>query len=231
MKELFELAFSPINLVYTILLLVIILYWITVFIGIFSLDSFDVDVDTDIDVDVDVDVDVDADIDADVDADADVSGNTGGGGWFLYTLAFFNIGKVPFMLFMSFLTLFIWTAGLLVNHYIGHNSPLFGALIFVPNILVGLFVTKLITTPLKAVFKDHQNEFESSGDIMGKICALTTSVDDKSVGQARIPSETGAPLIIRVRANEGHQMAKGDKGLIIDYEETKKLYTIEPFFD
>ena len=82
MQELLQAAFSPPNIVFTTLLLVVLLYWASVFMGLLDMGSFDVDLDVDLDVDVD--------IDADVDADADVSA-----GGIAGILHFFNVGQVP----------------------------------------------------------------------------------------------------------------------------------------
>ena len=90
MQELLQAAFSTPNIVFTVLLLVVMLYWVSVFMGLLDMGSFDVDID------VDMDVDVDVDIDADVDADAEV---TGGG--LAGILHFFNLGQVPFMVIMN----------------------------------------------------------------------------------------------------------------------------------
>ncbi|RMG67737.1 MAG: hypothetical protein D6722_12680, partial [Bacteroidetes bacterium] len=104
MTELYELSISPPNLPYTILLGLMVVYWLTVIIGAIDLDflDFDVDVDTDVDVDAEVDTEVE------VDGEADGAGGVSGAGWFLTTASFFNLGSVPFMIFMSFLCLSLW---------------------------------------------------------------------------------------------------------------------------
>ena len=81
MKELFDFAFSPPVITYSILLMVFLLYWMTVIIGVFDFSSLDFDIDIDADVDMDVDVDVDADTDVDA---------SGGGSIVLVVLSFFN---------------------------------------------------------------------------------------------------------------------------------------------
>lgn len=223
--ELIQAAFSSVNLVYTTLFCLILLYWLTVFIGFLDFSSLDIDVD------VDADVEVDVDIDADIDADAD-TGVSSGGSVFLSFLAFFNIGKVPFMIFMSFFALFFWVIGILGNRYIGEGSVNFGLIWFLPNLFVSLLLSKFATQPLRGVFKDQENEFNTSKDILGKICIAKFPVDANSVAQAEVPSQTGgASITIKVRTNEGMTIAKGEKGLVIDYDEEKNIYILEPFFD
>ena len=55
MIELISIAFSPLNIVFTVLLILIVLYWITVILGVLDVDLFDIDFDTDVDVDAEVD--------------------------------------------------------------------------------------------------------------------------------------------------------------------------------
>ena len=53
MMELVTAAFLPVNFVLTVLLILVVLYWLMVIIGALDADLFDIDFDTDVDVDVD----------------------------------------------------------------------------------------------------------------------------------------------------------------------------------
>ena len=53
--KIYEAAFSSVNLPYTILLIVILVYWCVVIIGLVDIDAFDIDLETDLDVEGDVD--------------------------------------------------------------------------------------------------------------------------------------------------------------------------------
>lgn len=66
-----------------VLLLVVMLYWVSVFMGLLDMGFFDVDLDVDMDVDVDVDVDIDVDVDVNVEVI---------GGGLVGILYFFNFG-------------------------------------------------------------------------------------------------------------------------------------------
>ena len=95
MRELLEFAFSGINLVPTVLMIFVIIYWFIVILGIVDIDSLDFDLDMDLDAD------------ADLDADVDVGGLSS-------VLAFFNIGHMPLMVFVTFFTLPLWAISLLI---------------------------------------------------------------------------------------------------------------------
>lgn len=227
MSEFFNNAFGPQNLVYTILLLLVLFYWFTVVVGVFDVDSFDVDVDVDVDIDVDVDVDVDADADVD-------GGSSGSVNPFFKFLAFFNIGKVPFMIFLSFLVLFLWTGGMLANKYLnidqqGMPSALFGLVMFLANFCVGIFLTKAVTQPMRGLFKETTSEFETRDDILGKVCEIIVRTSHTGIGQAELQGEKEAAILLSVRSQEELTLNKGDKALIISYDEEGEFYYVTPF--
>ena len=64
MGELLQACVSLANLPYTILLGLVLLYWVSVIVGVFDLDSGTPDMDADADLDMDADADVDMDADA-----------------------------------------------------------------------------------------------------------------------------------------------------------------------
>lgn len=221
MLILFEASFQSVNLFYTVLLLLIFLYWITVFIGLLDINSIDVDIDTEVDVEVDAEVDADTEVDTEAEAEAGLNP-------MLAFLAFFNLGKVPFMIFMSFLSLFMWVGSLLGNYYLSSNIPYFPLAWILPNLLISLSLTKFCTAPLKKVFEDTENEFKNNQDIVGKIGIATLSIDDNSTSQVRIPSQDGSPLLIRVKTTEGKEIQKGEQAIVVHYDEEKKCFLVEP---
>ena len=138
MQELLHAATSPVNIIFTSLLVVVLIYWLSVIVGALHIDSFDFDFDHDVDVDLEIDHDIDVDHDVDVDGGHEV-------GWFAGALHFFNFGRVPFMVIMTFLVLSMWSISILGNYYIGGNSWSFAAILFFPNLAISLLITKIIT--------------------------------------------------------------------------------------
>lgn len=72
MEAFFQIAFSFPTVVYTVFLLVSVVYWVMMIAGLVDLDAFDLDLDLDMDGDVDLELDFGADADMDADFDADV---------------------------------------------------------------------------------------------------------------------------------------------------------------
>ena len=213
MKDLFELALSPIHFPLTLLLLAILLYWLAVIVGLLDFSLFDFDVDFDVDTDLDKSIHVDV--------------KTGRKG--LNWLSFFHLGKVPFMVFLSFLTLFLWSGSILGNYYLGNQSVATAALLLIPNLVISLLLTKLVTFPLIRVFSDGKNEFETNRDVIGRTCVVLLTASNLKVGQAEVESASGVPLLLTVKTTEGPPIRRGEKGLVIDYDDASHTYLIEPF--
>jgi hypothetical protein len=220
MKELIDLSFSSPHLPITVLLLVILLYWFTVILGVLDFSFLDFDADVDVHADVSADVHLDKNIHVDVKPKR---------GIFAHLLAFFNLGKVPFMVWMSFLILFVWCGSILSNYYLNNESVGFALILLVPNLIISLLLTKLLTAPLVRVFSDGKNEFERNTDLIGKPCTVLLSANEMKVGQAEVLSATGVPVLLTVKTTEGKPLRRGEKGLVIDYDAASHTFLIAPF--
>ncbi len=218
MTELLHFAFAPVNIPFTLLLILVLLYWASVIMGVLDLGSLDVDADvhTDLHHDIHVDKGVNVEVDTHV-------------GWFGVVLAYFNVGAVPFMIILSFVALFLWVGAMLGNHYLGGGNAWVSLLLLVPNLLMSLFLTKLVTNPLKWVFREEKNEVESNHGLIGRTCTVLLPVNDGKIGQAEVAIQRGAPLLLTVRTTTGNRLARGEKGLIIDYDKNAHTYLIEPY--
>ncbi|MBX2874463.1 MAG: DUF1449 family protein [Saprospiraceae bacterium] len=216
MQALLHEALLPVNIFFTILLVFVMLYWLTVLVGAIDLHSFNFNVD------------IDADVDADVDVDTDVDSHNGGS-WLSGSLQFFNFGRIPFMIVFSFLTLCMWALSILYNYYWGQGSWGTAAILFFPNLALSLLTTKLITTPLIPVFK-HFDGSEKAIDYIGQECTLTLPVSGTNLGQAEVLIDDN-PLLVNVKSAEGNALKRGTKALIINEIEGGKYFEIRALID
>ena len=215
MNELIQTAFSSVNLIFTFLMVLVLLYWLFIIIGALDFGSFDVEFDMDADIDTDIDVDADG----------------GEVGWVSGSLAFFNFGKLPFMVIMSFLVLFSWSISVLVNYYLGGGSILFAIALFFPNLFVSLCLTKLITTPLLPVFKNLDSGIEPV-DYIGLPCKLVLPASSKKLGQAEVNFDNN-PLLVNVKVDHESSVEfnKGDEAIIVRKAKSKPYYIIQKITD
>lgn len=218
MREVFEVSFSPGNLPYTILLGVVLFYWLTVMIGALDISFLDVDLDTDVDVDLDVDADMEADVDG-----ADGTFST------LDTLlTFMNLRDIPFMIMFSVFSLILWMGALIGNHLLGDNSWMFYILAFFPNVIGSLLITKVVTMPLRPFFRAFKDTGDARVEILGQICTMVTDADTTRLGQAEV-TLSGAPLRLNVKTWKNRALKKGDRAIVIEKSENGDYYIVEEF--
>ncbi len=222
MKEIFESSFSGINLIPTILLVLVILYWITVFLGLLDTSSLDVDIDSHAHLDFDNDNDFDTDSHL-----QGPEGIAGGPNFIVKTLLFFNIGKIPFMILFSFIALPLWVISLLINHILHNNSIIVSMLFLLPEIVVSMMIAKIITIPLVSVFQKMDVETGQFEDFTGKTAVVKIAVDKDRDGQVELTRNNSNVLLIARSVNE--TINAGEHVLIIEYNKEEKYYTVEPF--
>ena len=236
MFEFIEICLQPVNLPFSILLMVVMMYWVLFVLGTVGLDMLDFDVDADVEVDLDVDLDVDADLALESgDADLDVDAGSGEVAHFhpvLSMLRFVNIGEVPTMIVASVLILCMWSINLLANYYLNQPFSTMLALGMLVPVFVGAAVsTKLLTLPLRAVFRRANDGIAKPTQFVGKRCTVVSQEVTTKYGQAELlQDETNAtPITINVRSKPEQTLTKGAEALIVDHDEEKDTFLIVPF--
>ena len=223
MKELIYFAFLPVNIGFTIFLLLMTLYWIMVIIGLLDIDVFDINLDTDLDADADIDLDLD------VNTEADIDGEIAGGGMFHSILHFFYIGEVPVMLLLSILILCMWVFVITGNYYLNRNgSFLIAVPIYLVSLVASAFTARLFATPLRKIYIFYNKDYNETKDVVGRMCCVTTTeVTADKMGQAEVKTE-GAPIILNVIARGDSVLKKGDQAVVLERNEEKGIYYIVP---
>lgn len=230
MNELFQAAFSAVNIVPTVLLLLILIYWIFVIIGAMDMDtiSVDLDADTDVGFDVDADFDLEADVEADVDADADAHG-VGSVAFLNSILTFFNLGKIPFMVWLSFLIIPMWVLSILFNYYLHNTSMLLSLVVLIPILVVSLIVSKVLTQPIAAMFEKINKNSDDKFKYAGNVCTVLMKATHNRFGQAEVKKNGNIYRVNIITKEDGVALEKGQTALIIEYQIDKKCYLVEPY--
>ncbi|NJO91231.1 MAG: YqiJ family protein [Chloroflexia bacterium] len=211
--------------------------------GMLDMGTVDLDVDTDVDVDVDVnvdvhaEVDVDADIDADVDADVHAEADTdidhggevhaGGPGVVMQSLIFFNVGKVPLLVLLSFIAIPFWIMALVVNYYLKVDSFGLSLLLAIPEFILSLFIAKVFTEPIAKLFKNMDEEFGKGLDYIGKTAYARFDIEENKDGQIEIDIKS-TTNVLTARSTSG-SIKKGEQVLIVDQNKKEGYYLVEPF--
>ncbi len=215
MRELLDAAIAAQNSIPTALLGLVMIYWLTVMLGALDFEFLDFDIDTDIDTDVDVDVDASADSQVGI-------------SWFNSIMVFFNLSRVPFMIFLTALALPIWVICILTNYYLGITTFVGGLITLIPAFIIGLFLAKFITFPFVKLFEHLEKDDKESKSAVGKICITSTEVSENKIGQAKVDT-SGSPLLLNIVTPAGITMKNGDSALVIEYLKDRNIYLVEPY--
>ncbi|MBO0359369.1 hypothetical protein J0X19_15505 [Hymenobacter sp. BT186] len=216
MTELLHAAVSPPNLLPTTLLVFVLLYWLTVIIGLLDFKTLDLHTHHDFDLPHATHVAPDS------------SGM--GVSWLNNALAFFNLGRVPLMVFLSFVALPLWVGSILLNYYLGNTSLLVGLLLLLPLFIGSLLLAKVLTLPFVHLFAALERNHDSGAQPLGKVCTVLLPTTHDRLGQASVRLLNGAPLVLNVRAASATtELRKGESALVIDYDTTRRCYLIEPY--
>jgi hypothetical protein len=207
MNELFEASLRFPVVVFTIGLGIVLVYWVFVLLG-----ALDIDLLGGGDHDV-----------------GDVGGHgvahdghhVDGDGVF----AKLGLGVVPITITVSLIMLVGWTGSLILMHHFGHLPWLSYALL--PGMLVAsMLVTSVLVRPLAPVFKIREGK--SNREYVGHTVTISTATVDEKFGHASVEDAGGTTLDIDVRCDQPGKFARGDKAIIIEFDEDRQAYLVEP---
>ena len=227
MQEFLQIILNLPTVVFTILLGVISLYWVTVIVGVLDIDLFDMDADIDADIDMDVDVDVDMDADIDADADVDVDGVSG----VVSVLDALGLVGVPLTISLSLFTFFNWCATFLGSYALGAGqaalSPVKATGVLAGSIALSLLMTSLSVKPLRPLFRSKAGA-KVGQTIVGHTVKIISGSVDMRHGRAEMPLE-GSTLNLSVRCERpDNGLARGAEALVIAYDAAQHIYLVEP---
>jgi hypothetical protein len=203
--ELYHAAFHVVNLPSTLLLILVLLYWVTVILGVMDLSSLDMDVEL-------------PEVDADLGGDAAPAG-------FEAFLEYFNVRYVPISILFSLFALSFWVIGMTANSLLNPGlNGVIGLVIFAGNLVVSAHATKYLSMPFIPLFKSMRTEATDNRDLVGSRVIVTSSKADASYGQAEIRGD-GPPVTLFVRT-EGEEILKGTEAVILQHQSEKDIYII-----
>lgn len=212
------------NAVMTVIMGVLVLYWLFALIMGAGVDDMDLGFDFDVDVDApEPEADIEADGAGEDDTDLPQKESPG---FFMKFLAFMNVGRVPFMLILSAWKFFTWIGTLITTQFV--DVTRWGAwslLILVPLLFIALFFTKLFTNPLAKFFKAIGYKGEEEIDFLGRSGKMVSRIQGDKIGCAEVIVDKD-PIRLNVRSIDGSELNYGDYILITDESADKKIYLV-----
>ncbi len=208
MLEFLQECIAGPNLFATILLCLMLAYWLFVIFGVLGLETFDLDVDAEIEV-------------GGVDTGAEASFDFGD------ILRFFHLGEVPVMIFVSFFSVFFWIATITTNHYLNDELNFVVMFWYIgPCSLAALFLTKLVIMPMVPLFRTGGSPAKSREKLIGEKAVVSTKELNDKFGQIKIHQD-GPPIVLNARVENGHELMKGDVVEIIRHVAEGDLYIVK----
>jgi len=212
MSQFLHFTFSSPNLLATFILCFCVLYWLIVMLGAIDMDFIDFDIEMEADTDVDM-----------------TGGTEAGVAWMNKVLYFFNLGRVPFMVWLSIIGLIAWFCTTTVNFLLGFDSFVIGSLVFLGSIVAALVIAKPLTYPLVKVF-DALEKSDALKSVIGQMGEVLYPNKGKSPGEAEIVHEGSHIKIFILPSGEEIKLERGQKVLVISKSDTgSKTYIVEPY--
>ncbi len=217
MKELIEISFSPVMAFFSIMSVVMLLYWMAVILAGLDPDLFSIDFDSDMDTDLDSNT-----------HDLPDRTETPEGSGLMKILEFFNFDELPLMFILTIIFFSMWFVGINVTYYLGVESVWIGLLLLIPNFILSLFIVKIFSRPLSYLYKQVNHKGEPEIDFLGRRCVVFSALDDLKTGQIQL-SVNGDPMRLSARSNTNEKLTAGQEAVIVSESVDKKYYLIEKF--
>jgi|TARA_B110000881_G_C18415409_1_gene433188 hypothetical protein len=163
------------------------------------------------------------DFDLDFDTDTDVGGFDGFLGIGLVPLRWLNLGSVPFMVWMTFLSVSFFAASIAVDQWkplIAEASSGDITIRVLLNLVAGLAITKIITQPMRNWFNE---DFFEPSEMVGS-SGTTRITTGPTRGKVFIERQAG-DLISEARTT-GESIPNGTRVAVVGYDSDQKVYIV-----
>lgn len=241
MDEFLAASLSFPTVVFTVLLGIAAVYWLLVIAGALGLDMLDADGGGDhaghdiahghVDAG---DVHVEA---AHAEAHADgahashVAGHHDTDATFLSSIfVTLKLDALPLTVTLSLIFFFAWLVSHLSSHYLlGYGKPwIFELALLLVALVVAVLLASIAARPIAPMFRSNSGARRSA--LVGKIVMIDTSRVDASFGNAKA-EDGGAGLIVQVRCESANKLTRGDRALVVSYDEVREVFEVTPIDD
>lgn len=192
----------------TVMLLVVVGYWLLAMLGWVDFDSSDIDLE----------------LESHADADAGELSTLAG-----YVMAL-GLNGVPFSIVVSLLVLVSWTISCMVGEWLLPWVPtvllrtIVGTATLLASVGVAIVFTAQLIKPLRGLFVTHQAMGNAS--LVGQTCRIMSQTVNARQGYAEV-AQRGASIQIRVWADEPNALTKGVVAHILEYDESGARYLVQ----
>lgn len=192
-------------IIFSGLLVLTLLYWISASFGLMDADILNVDTP---------DVDIDG---------ADLSGLAG-------LLAKFGLAGIPVTIILSFFSFIGWFISYFSVHWFLRFIDtdliryLLGVVVLIAIVFVALLITAFILKPFRPILAKTNVE-KSAKNLIGKVAKVRSDGVTEQRGEA-LMEDGGAGLILQIRTAEDTGLKRGDLVVIISYSAATHSYDV-----
>ena len=195
--------------IYTVLLGVVVIYWVLAMLGMVDIEHSGLDVD--------------------VHMHTHADGDTSDVGQLASYVVAMGLYGVPCSVAVSLLVLVSWTVCCLGGEWLLPLVPtlplqlLAGTVLLVASAVIAIPITAVAIRPLRGLFVTHTAVTNAA--LVGQLCRVVTGVVNEKDGRADV-ARRGASLNIRVWATTPNALRRGSQALIVEYDEVAGRYLI-----
>lgn len=195
--------------IYTVLLGVVVIYWVLAMLGMVDIEHSGLDIDVH--------------MHTHADGDASDIGHLAS-----YVVAL-GLNGVPFSVAVSLLVLASWTVCCLGGEWLLPLVPTLvlqwvaGTVLLVLSAVIAIPITALAIRPLRGLFVSHTAVTNAA--LVGQLCRVVTGTVNEKDGRAEV-ARRGASLNIRVWAVTPNALKRGSQALIIEYDGVAGRYLV-----
>ena len=222
MKDFLEQAFTMPTTVWSVLLILVVVFW-----AVRLLTGLGGDLDLDLDLDADLGLDPDLGLDAEVAGlEPEGRGSGRGRGW----VRVLGFGEVPAVLVISSIVAFGWAFSFggarLASRFALLAAGGLGAMALVAlvSVVLALAMTMVAVTPLRRML--HFVPATERRQLVGRSARITTLRVDDHFGQAEVDDAGGAPILIQARATGPNDFTRGDLVTVASYDPGNEEFVV-----
>ncbi len=144
-------------------------------------------------------------------------------------LGLLAVGEVPVTISGTMLIVFAWLfsyGGATLLAKVGAAGTLVAAGLGLGAFALAVAATSLAIRPLRKLFRMAPVTLRR--DLVKRICKLTTLRVDEKFGQAEVDDDDGAALLVQVRCQRKNDMTRGDRAVIYQYDAAHEVFWIAP---
>ncbi|AKQ66430.1 Rossmann fold nucleotide-binding protein Smf [Myxococcus hansupus] len=211
--------------IFTIVLGVVMTYWLFVIVGAVGIDVFDADVSLDGDISVEGAGKALGSAKALAGSDADFDVDGGG------ILAAMGFAGIPITVSVSFVVFIAWFLSVMsaqpLNEALGGVLPswLLNSGLGLACFAAGTVTAGFAVRPLRPVFVAKRAPGRDS--LMGRVCTISSGSVTARTGHATF-EDGGAGVILNVVCAKPNELKRGQPALILAYDAERRVYEVEP---